>query len=164
MAEHLNGFAHPPGLTRPRGAGRAGRGSARGGRRRAVLRAGDTAAGEPMSVRMTAAGRCGWVTDRRGYRYADRHPSGVAWPPIPARVLALWRARDRARRATRTAAWSTSTAKARAWACTRTATRATSRWPVLSISLGDDALFRMGGTERTAPDASRLAAIGRRAW
>ena len=32
--------------------------------------------GGPMSVRMTSAGRYGWVTDRRGYRYDDRHPAG----------------------------------------------------------------------------------------
>ena len=49
-----------------------------------------TPGGRPMSVRMTAAGRLGWVTDRAGYRYAPAHPQGMGWPPIPARVLALW--------------------------------------------------------------------------
>ena len=47
--------------------------------------------GRPMSVRMTSAGRYGWVTDRRGYRYDDRHPAGGDWPPIPDSVLAIWR-------------------------------------------------------------------------
>ena len=41
---------------------------------------------------MTSAGRYGWFTDRKGYRYVDRHPSGAPWPPIPASVLAVWRA------------------------------------------------------------------------
>ena len=50
----------------------------------------ETPRGKPMSVRMTAAGRYGWVSDRRGYRYEPRHPSGVSWPPIPAEALALW--------------------------------------------------------------------------
>ena len=50
-----------------------------------------TPGGRPMSVRMTAAGRLGWVTDRRGYRYESRQPSGAAWPPIPPAVLRIWR-------------------------------------------------------------------------
>ena len=49
-----------------------------------------TPGGRPMSVRMTAAGRLGWISDRKGYRYAGRHPSGVPWPPIPEQVLAIW--------------------------------------------------------------------------
>ena len=48
--------------------------------------------GKPMSVRMTSAGRYGWFTDAKGYRYIDRHPSGSAWPPVPESVLAVWRA------------------------------------------------------------------------
>lgn len=51
-----------------------------------------TARGQQMSVRMTAAGRYGWVSDRRGYRYEPNHPGGGAWPPIPASVLGIWRA------------------------------------------------------------------------
>src|SRR3712207_9431763 len=46
--------------------------------------------GKPMSVAMTSAGRFGWYSDRRGYRYVDRHPSGTPWPPIPDSVLAVW--------------------------------------------------------------------------
>ena len=51
--------------------------------------------GKPMSVRMTNCGPLGWVTDKeRGYRYQATHPTtGKAWPPIPATLLELWRAR-----------------------------------------------------------------------
>ena len=49
-----------------------------------------TPRGRPMSVRMSAAGPFGWVSDRRGYRYEPLHPSGVTWPPIPERLLSLW--------------------------------------------------------------------------
>jgi alkylated DNA repair dioxygenase AlkB len=51
-----------------------------------------TAWGKPMSVKMTSAGCFGWFSDRKGYRYVDRHPSGSAWPPIPQAVLAIWHA------------------------------------------------------------------------
>ena len=51
-----------------------------------------TPGGKPMSVEMSNFGPLGWVTDARGYRYADRHPvTGRAWPPIPEPLLALWR-------------------------------------------------------------------------
>ena len=43
----------------------------------------DTPMGKPMRVRMSSAGDLGWFSDRSGYRYVDKHPSGVAWPPIP---------------------------------------------------------------------------------
>jgi DNA oxidative demethylase len=50
--------------------------------------------GKPMRVRMTSAGRYGWFSDRRGYRYIERHPSGVPGDPAmrPRRVD---RARER---------------------------------------------------------------------
>jgi alkylated DNA repair protein (DNA oxidative demethylase) len=43
-----------------------------------------TPGGHTMSVAMTNAGRAGWVSDRRGYRYEAADPlSGEAWPPMP---------------------------------------------------------------------------------
>ena len=49
--------------------------------------------GKEMSVRMTNCGILGWVTDKeRGYRYQPTHPAtGQPWPPIPDRLLRLWR-------------------------------------------------------------------------
>jgi DNA oxidative demethylase len=49
--------------------------------------------GKPMSVRMTNCGSLGWCTDQdRGYRYQSTHPeTGLPWPPIPERLLHLWR-------------------------------------------------------------------------
>ena len=44
-----------------------------------------TPGGHEMSVAMTNCGRCGWVTDRRGYRYDGDDPvSGQAWPEMPS--------------------------------------------------------------------------------
>ena len=49
--------------------------------------------GKPMSVRMTNCGKLGWVTDKeRGYRYQETHPiTGKAWPGMPDEILDLWR-------------------------------------------------------------------------
>jgi alkylated DNA repair protein (DNA oxidative demethylase) len=49
--------------------------------------------GNPMSVRMTNCGPLGWVTDQeRGYRYQSTHPvTGRPWPPMPQTLLDLWR-------------------------------------------------------------------------
>lgn len=107
----------------------------------------ETRWGKPMSVRMTSAGRYGWFSDRRGYRYIERHPTGVDWPEIPASVMAVWRAlapdarppdcclvnfyRDGAKMGLH-----------------QDRDEADFTQPVLSISLGNDALFRIGGTER----------------
>ena len=48
--------------------------------------------GKPMRVRMTNCGSLGWLTDKdHGYRYQATHPvTGDPWPPIPARLMALW--------------------------------------------------------------------------
>lgn len=49
-----------------------------------------TPGGFRMSVAMTNAGEVGWVTDRRGYRYAPTDPeTGLAWPPMPDSFLRL---------------------------------------------------------------------------
>ena len=109
--------------------------------------------GKPMSVRMTSAGRYGWFTDRKGYRYVDRHPDGQPWPPIPASVLAVWRALVSTTRDPDCCLVNAYTAKAR-MGLHRDADEADFSWPVVSISLGDPALFRMGGLDRGDPTVS----------
>ncbi|MDX3893685.1 DNA oxidative demethylase AlkB [Pusillimonas sp.] len=43
-----------------------------------------TAGGHTMSAAMTNCGECGWVSDRRGYRYAAIDPeTGRPWPAMP---------------------------------------------------------------------------------
>src|ERR1700733_3911017 len=44
-----------------------------------------TPGGARMSVAMSNCGQLGWVSDRRGYRYAALDPeTGRPWPPMPA--------------------------------------------------------------------------------
>lgn len=49
-----------------------------------------TPGGQAMSVAMTGCGPRSWVSDRRGYRYADRDPlTGQPWPALPANLVQL---------------------------------------------------------------------------
>lgn len=106
-----------------------------------------TASGKAMSVRMTSAGRLGWVTDRRGYRYEPRHPSGVAWPKIPDQVLTLWRDLVNAEREP-DCCLINYYGEGSKMGMHQDRDEGDFNWPVLSVSLGDDALFRVGNLER----------------
>ena len=60
---------------------------------RAPLRRMLTPGGQTMSVAMTNCGTAGWISDRRGYRYAARDPiSEQAWPSMPLEFRRLARA------------------------------------------------------------------------
>ncbi len=107
----------------------------------------ETARGRKMSVRMTSAGRVGWVSDRRGYRYEPRHPSGVDWPPIPDRLLDLWRAHAGTSVPPDTCLVNFYGEGAK-MGMHQDRDEADLGQPVLSLSLGDEALFRIGNLER----------------
>lgn len=106
-----------------------------------------TRRGTEMSVRMTSAGAFGWITDRRGYRYEPRHPSGVDWPPIPARVLDIWRGLVPEARMPESCLVNWYRPEAR-MGMHQDRDEADMTQPVVSVSLGDDALFRIGNEER----------------
>lgn len=105
--------------------------------------------GKEMTVRMTNCGSLGWVTDReRGYRYQPTHPvTGRPWPPIPPMLIDIWN--------------EVSGSDIQPEACLVNYYAADARMglhqdkderelaaPVLSISLGDACLFRVGGVRR----------------
>lgn len=115
--------------------------------------------GKPMSVRMTSAGKYGWFSDAVGYRYIAAHPSGAAWPPIPGSALDLWRALASAERLPDCCLINHYGPGAR-MGLHRDADEADFGWPVLSISLGDPGLFRVGGRARRDPTASILLESG----
>ncbi|MGR1580710.1 alpha-ketoglutarate-dependent dioxygenase AlkB family protein [Thalassobius sp. S69A] len=103
--------------------------------------------GKPMSVRMTSAGRYGWYADRRGYCYRPRHPQGGPWPPIPEAILQIWRALVSAERDPDCCLINFYGEGAR-MGMHQDRDEADFTWPVLSVSLGDEGLFRIGNETR----------------
>ena len=103
--------------------------------------------GRPMSVRMTSAGKYGWYSDRSGYRYIPQHPLGSRWPSIPESVLAVWRAVAGEERLPDCCLLNFYSGGAR-MGMHQDRDEKDFAFPVVSISLGDDALFRIGNLTR----------------
>jgi alkylated DNA repair protein (DNA oxidative demethylase) len=103
--------------------------------------------GKPMSVRMTSAGRFGWYSDRSGYRYVTQHPLHRAWPDIPKRVLDIWDRTTGLSRKPDCCLVNFYGPEAR-MGMHQDRDEADFSWPVVSVSLGDDGLFRIGNTTR----------------
>ncbi len=103
--------------------------------------------GKPMRVKMTSAGKYGWFSDRRGYRYITEHPNGTAWPPIPAQILEIWlkvTGVDHTPDCCLVNYYGEDTKMG----MHQDRDEADFSWPVVSISLGDAGLFRMGNPEK----------------
>ncbi len=104
--------------------------------------------GKPLSVLMSNCGSLGWVADRAGYRYQGNHPvTGRPWPPIPAALLDIWHtvAPDAPDPEACLINWYEPDAK---MGLHQDRDEETFDAPVVSVSLGDDAMFRLGGPQR----------------
>ncbi|QPM91409.1 alpha-ketoglutarate-dependent dioxygenase AlkB family protein [Pseudooceanicola algae] len=119
----------------------------RGVQQQAPLFSPETRWGRKMSVQMTSAGKYGWYSDRRGYRYEPRHPGGQPWPPIPGAVLDLWRVLTGLERQPDCCLINFYGEAAR-MGLHQDRDEADFSWPVMSVSLGDDGLFRIGNEAR----------------
>ncbi len=108
--------------------------------------------GKPFSVRMTNCGALGWVSDRSGgYRYQPTHPvTGLPWPPIPDIILAVWAAVAGYPHPPE-ACLVNHYAPGAKLGLHQDADEQDFDAPVLSLSLGDDCRFRVGGTARGGP-------------
>lgn len=114
--------------------------------------------GKEFSVEMTNFGPLGWVSDKQGgYRYQPHHPvSGAAWPDIPDMLLELW-ARTTHYGAPPQACLVNLYPRGARMGLHRDADEPAVDAPVLSISLGDSALFRFGtGTGRRGTRTLKL--------
>jgi DNA oxidative demethylase len=110
--------------------------------------------GKPFSVRMTNCGPLGWVSDVGGYRYQANHPdTGRPWPPIPTALQEAWMRLTPDAPAPQACLINFYDAKAR-MGLHQDRDEQDFSAPVLSLSLGDACLFRIGGTERRAPTRS----------
>ena len=116
-----------------------------------------TPGGRPFSVEMTGMGPLAWVSDRTGYRYQPTHPiTNQPWPPMPQTLLDLWNALT---------GWPVPPD-----ACLVNLYRHEAKMglhqdrdeadlsaPVLSVSLGDTAVFRIGPAEGGRTHSLKLA-------
>ena len=119
-----------------------------------------TPGGKPMSVRMSNFGPLGWVTDAGGYRYQATHPAtGASWPPIPDLLAALWAELCDPAVPADCCLVNLYDAAAK-MGLHRDNDEADFRFPVLSVSLGDTALFRLGGLRRSDPTGQIRLASG----
>lgn len=105
--------------------------------------------GKEMSVRMTNCGALGWLTDReRGYRYQETHPvTGRPWPAIPDSLLELWRDVSGFDQPPQACLINFYTDSAKMGLHQDRDEQAFGA-PVVSVSLGDTCLFRVGGLKR----------------
>ncbi|MGZ8363319.1 MAG: alpha-ketoglutarate-dependent dioxygenase AlkB [Caulobacteraceae bacterium] len=117
--------------------------------------------GKVMSVEMTNLGPLGWVSDGNGYRYQPAHPAtGEPWPPMPPILLDLWR------RYTGEAAPEPDSCLVNLYrdgarmGLHQDRDEADLSVPVVSISLGDTAVFQLGGVRRGDPAQTLRLASG----
>jgi len=116
--------------------------------------------GKPMSVRMSNCGPLGWITDEAGYRYQPRHPeTGRPWPPMPQTVLAAWEALADYPHPPESCLinYYGPTAK---MGLHQDRDEHDFAAPVVSLSLGDTCLFRIGGSSRGDPTRTIRLASG----
>lgn len=116
--------------------------------------------GKAFSVRMTNCGPLGWVSDIDGYRYQPLHPAtGQPWPAIPQPLLDLWQAVSGIEAPPEACLVNLYDARAR-MGLHQDRDEQTFDAPVVSVSLGDTAVFRIGGTTRKGPTRSVRLASG----
>jgi len=117
--------------------------------------------GKPMSVRMSNCGELGWVTDKdRGYRYQPVHPiTGEPWPAIPPTLLDIWTVVSGYPLPPQACLINFYSDDAK-MGLHQDKDEQDLKAPVVSISLGNTCLFRIGGTARSDRTQSLKLASG----
>lgn len=115
---------------------------------------------KPFSVQMTNLGSLGWVSDKSGYRYQPSHPAtGLAWPAIPESVLFVWNRVSNYPHPPEACLVNFYGADAK-MGLHQDRDEEDFEAPVVSISLGYTARFRVGGTTRGGKTQSLKLASG----
>jgi alkylated DNA repair protein (DNA oxidative demethylase) len=114
-----------------------------------------TPGGYHMSVAMTSCGTWGWVTDRKGYRYAREDPAtGTAWPAMPT---SFWDLACQSAAAAGFAHFSPDSCLINRYEAGSKLSQHQDRdetdmsAPIVSVSLGLPAIFQFGGLKRNDP-------------
>ena len=104
--------------------------------------------GRPFSVRMSNLGSLGWVSDKAGYRYQPKHPeTGQPWPAMPEAVMEIWRRFANYPHPPQACLVNFYQQGAK-MGLHQDRDEEDFAAPVISISLGDTAIFRFGGATR----------------
>jgi alkylated DNA repair protein (DNA oxidative demethylase) len=105
--------------------------------------------GKPLSVRMTNCGPLGWVSDIAGYRYQPLHPeTGQPWPPMPSIIVDAWKTLARYPHLPESCLINYYGPAAK-MGLHQDRDELDFEAPVVSLSLGDTCLFRIGGSKRS---------------
>ncbi len=117
--------------------------------------------GVPMSVKMTNCGSLGWMSDReQGYRYEPRHPqTDNPWPSIPDVLLEAWDLLTGYPKPPEACLINVYDDKAR-MGLHQDRDEKDFDAPILSVSLGADCRFRIGGLRRVDPTVSLILSAG----
>ena len=116
--------------------------------------------GRPLTVRMTNCGPLGWVTDEGGYRYQPLHPqTGKPWPAMPDIVIDAWKALARYPHPPESCLINYYGPAAK-MGLHQDRDENDFAAPIVSLSLGDTCVFRIGGTNRSDPTRTLHLASG----
>ena len=103
--------------------------------------------GKPMTVRTTSSGEYGWTSDRTGYRYAAQQADGSDWPAIPPLARDVWERVSGTDRTPESCLINFYAPDAK-MGMHQDRDESDLTQPVVSISLGDEGLFRIGNSTR----------------
>jgi alkylated DNA repair protein (DNA oxidative demethylase) len=117
--------------------------------------------GQPWSITQTNLGPLGWVSDISGYRYEPRHPlTGEPWPAIPPLLIDLWQSYAAYPAPPECCLVNLYRGEKAKMGLHQDRDEAATDAPVLSVSLGDACLFRVGGLARAGKTKSFKLASG----
>ncbi len=107
--------------------------------------------GKSFNYQMTSCGELGWISDTKGYRYSETHPNGKPWTPIPEMINNL--AKDLANQIGEPGYIPQTCLinyyqKVGKLGLHQDNSEKNLKPAIISISLGDDAIFLMGGNKR----------------
>lgn len=111
--------------------------------------------GKPLSVKMSNCGSLGWVCDKLGgYRYQNQHPvTGHKWLAIPQSLLDIWQELSSYAHPPQACLINYYESSA-IMGLHQDKDEEDFEAPVVSLSLGDTCLFRVGTTMRGGPTSS----------